>query len=237
MKGGLSLRNQSIHQTANEKIQNKKLTPRSFQSGKSSKSALGSRQAPDRVCAPIWEAFSTRHTRSSLLCLLASCFRRMAAERPAGPPPTITTSASSANLSISIPVKDTKDKNERKRNNIPCIKKEALLSDSVQQYFAVLREGTYLKGTLDNAVSYLPIWDLYPGGGWYSVLWCEVQTLTSTSFCVELYTAERQNAPSVLSSKPWDICGLHKEKTALVQSRNAVHIWVQHLDGVSPPRW
>lgn len=86
------------------------LTPRSFQSGKSSVRALGSKHAPDRVCAPICEAFSTRHTRSSFSYSLASCFRRMAAESPAGPPPTITTSASSANLSISIPEKGAQEK-------------------------------------------------------------------------------------------------------------------------------
>lgn len=86
-------------------------TPRSFQSGKSSSKDLGSRQAPDSVCAPIWEAFSTRQTRISLLCSAANCLSRIAAERPAGPAPTITTSASSANLSMFTPLIEKKDNN------------------------------------------------------------------------------------------------------------------------------
>lgn len=78
-------------------------TPLSFQSGISSLSAVGSIQAPDNVWAPIWDAFSTTQTRSSFSCWLASCFSRMAADRPAGPAPTMTTSASSAKRSISTP--------------------------------------------------------------------------------------------------------------------------------------
>ena len=48
--------------------------------------------------------FSMTHTRnSSLPASLASCLSLMAALIPAGPPPTMTTSASSAYLSISTP--------------------------------------------------------------------------------------------------------------------------------------
>ncbi len=66
--------------------------PFSRQSGISSFSARGSITAPDRICAPISLPFSTRQTEASG----ASCFRRIAAARPDGPPPTITTSNSIA---------------------------------------------------------------------------------------------------------------------------------------------
>ena len=46
-------------------------------------------------------AFSSTQTRISLPLSFANCFNLMAADKPAGPPPTITTSVSSANLSIS----------------------------------------------------------------------------------------------------------------------------------------
>ena len=53
------------------------------------------------VISPISEAFSTRQTRISFSFSSASCFSLIAADNPAGPPPTITTSASSENRSIS----------------------------------------------------------------------------------------------------------------------------------------
>jgi len=62
--------------------------PFSFQSGNSSAIARGSMTAPDRMWAPISEPFSIRQTEISG----ESCFRRIAAARPAGPPPTTTTS-------------------------------------------------------------------------------------------------------------------------------------------------
>ena len=62
--------------------------PRAFQSGNSSVSALGSMTAPDRMCAPGSEPFSSTTTERSGL----SCLRRIAVARPAGPAPTITTS-------------------------------------------------------------------------------------------------------------------------------------------------
>jgi hypothetical protein len=62
--------------------------PLSFQSGMSSEIARGSITAPERMCAPISEPFSSTHTEVSG----ESCFARIAAERPAGPPPTTTTS-------------------------------------------------------------------------------------------------------------------------------------------------
>ena len=58
------------------------------QSGNSSLSALGSNTAPDKICAPTSEPFSTTQTDSSAL----TCFRRQAAANPAGPAPTMTTS-------------------------------------------------------------------------------------------------------------------------------------------------
>ena len=54
---------------------------------------------------PSSEAFSTRQTRNSLPLASASCLRRHAADNPAGPPPTITTSASSDSRSILTPEK------------------------------------------------------------------------------------------------------------------------------------
>ncbi len=51
---------------------------------------MGSTTAPERIWAPTSEPFSNTTTDSSGL----TCFRRMAAERPAGPAPTITTSNS-----------------------------------------------------------------------------------------------------------------------------------------------
>ena len=62
--------------------------PRSFQSGKSSVIARGSITAPDKMCAPGSLPFSSTTTEISAF----SCFRRMAVARPAGPPPTTTTS-------------------------------------------------------------------------------------------------------------------------------------------------
>ena len=66
--------------------------PSSCQFGSSSLSARGSNTAPDRMCAPTSEPFSTTHTEVSRPCSAASCFRRIAAARPDGPAPTITTS-------------------------------------------------------------------------------------------------------------------------------------------------
>ena len=64
--------------------------PLSFQSWISSVSALGSITAPDRICAPISEPFSSTQTLMSA----DNCFSRIAAASPAGPPPTMTTSYS-----------------------------------------------------------------------------------------------------------------------------------------------
>lgn len=54
---------------------------------------------------PISAAFSTRQTLSSFPVSSANCFSLIAADKPAGPPPTITTSASSENLSMSTSAK------------------------------------------------------------------------------------------------------------------------------------
>ena len=54
--------------------------------------------APDRMCAPTAEPFSSTTTDSSLPASAASCFRRIAAASPAGPAPTMTTSNSIASL-------------------------------------------------------------------------------------------------------------------------------------------
>ena len=64
----------------------------SRQSGSSSSNARGSITAPERMWAPISPPFSTRHTAASG----ASCLSLMAAAKPAGPPPTTSTSNSIA---------------------------------------------------------------------------------------------------------------------------------------------
>lgn len=68
--------------------------PSSFQSGNSSFRARGSNTAPERMWAPTSEPFSTTQTLISLPASAAFCFRRQAADRPAGPAPTMTTSNS-----------------------------------------------------------------------------------------------------------------------------------------------
>src|SRR5450830_1282848 len=68
--------------------------PSSFQSGNSSFRARGSNTAPERICAPTSEPFSTTQTLISLPASAAFCFSRQAADRPAGPAPTMTTSNS-----------------------------------------------------------------------------------------------------------------------------------------------
>ena len=68
--------------------------PLSFQSGISSLSARGSKTAPERMCAPTSEPFSTTQTLISPPAASACCFRRIAADSPAGPAPTTTTSYS-----------------------------------------------------------------------------------------------------------------------------------------------
>ena len=69
--------------------------PSSFQSGNNSFNARGSSIAPERICAPTSEPFSTTQTeRSGKLFSIANWRSRIAAERPAGPAPTITTSNS-----------------------------------------------------------------------------------------------------------------------------------------------
>src|SRR3954454_23905505 len=68
--------------------------PFSFQSGISSFRARGSSTAPESRCAPTSEPFSRTQTETSRSCSDASCFNRIAALRPAGPAPTITTSYS-----------------------------------------------------------------------------------------------------------------------------------------------
>jgi len=64
--------------------------PFSFQSGMSRVRPDGSRTAPERICAPTSEPFSSTTTLQSA----SSCLRRIAADKPAGPAPTITTSYS-----------------------------------------------------------------------------------------------------------------------------------------------
>ena len=68
--------------------------PFSFQPGNNSVIARGSITAPLRMCAPGSEPFSSTTTEISAFFSAASCFRRMAADSPAGPAPTTTTSYS-----------------------------------------------------------------------------------------------------------------------------------------------
>src|SRR2546430_2734212 len=62
----------------------------SRQSGINLSRETGSITAPDRICAPTSEPFST----TTMLRSALSCFSRIAAARPDGPAPTITTSNS-----------------------------------------------------------------------------------------------------------------------------------------------
>ena len=50
--------------------------------------------APDRMCAPGSEPFSSTQTEMSRPAPAASCFRRIAVDSPPGPAPTTTTSYS-----------------------------------------------------------------------------------------------------------------------------------------------
>src|ERR1051325_2384209 len=68
----------------------------SRQPGSSASSGCGSITAPDRICAPMVEAFSITHTLTSGL----SCLSRIANDRPAGPAPTTTTSYSMISRSL-----------------------------------------------------------------------------------------------------------------------------------------
>ncbi len=72
----------------------------SAQSGISSWRARGSRTAPDKICAPISLPFSIRHTDKSCPFSSASCRSLIAADRPDGPPPTISTSNSIVSRSM-----------------------------------------------------------------------------------------------------------------------------------------
>lgn len=65
---------------------------------------------PPHYSLPISGAFSTRHTLTSCPLSSASCLSLMAAESPAGPPPTITTSHSSDTRSMSTPEHKKKDR-------------------------------------------------------------------------------------------------------------------------------
>jgi len=64
----------------------------SRQSGSSSSRLRGSITAPDRMCAPTSDPFSSTQTLRSAPFSAATCLKRIAADRPAGPAPTITTS-------------------------------------------------------------------------------------------------------------------------------------------------
>ena len=66
--------------------------PLLFQSGISSLIPMGSMTAPDKICAPTSEPFSRTQTEISEPFSEANCFNRIAADKPAGPPPTMTTS-------------------------------------------------------------------------------------------------------------------------------------------------
>jgi hypothetical protein len=65
-------------------------------SGSNAFSGSGSITAPERICAPIVDAFSITHTLRSGF----SCLRRIANASPAGPAPTVTTSYSMMSRSL-----------------------------------------------------------------------------------------------------------------------------------------
>src|SRR5580698_589724 len=68
----------------------------SRQPGSRASSGCGSITAPERICAPMVEAFSITHTLTSGL----SCLRRIANDSPAGPAPTTMTSYSIVSRSL-----------------------------------------------------------------------------------------------------------------------------------------
>ena len=70
----------------------------SFQFGNSSSKARVSNTLPDKIWAPISDAFSSKQTFISGF----NCFNFIAVESPDGPPPTITTSYSITSLDIMI---------------------------------------------------------------------------------------------------------------------------------------
>src|SRR5690606_29651598 len=72
------------------------------ESGMSWLRAMGSITAPERIWAPISEPFSTTQTLMSCPFSAASWRSRIAADSPAGPPPTMTTSNSIDSRSIRI---------------------------------------------------------------------------------------------------------------------------------------
>ena len=68
--------------------------PFSFQSGINLFKPEGSKTAPDKICAPTSEPFSN----TTISKFSSSCFNLIAADSPAGPAPTITTSYSIVSL-------------------------------------------------------------------------------------------------------------------------------------------
>ena len=74
--------------------------PLDSQSGINSSSDFVSITAPESMCAPTSEPFSTKQTERSVFASMDSCFNLMAKLRPAGPPPTTTTSYSITSLSV-----------------------------------------------------------------------------------------------------------------------------------------
>mmetsp|Transcript_92003 Transcript_92003/g.265454 ORF Transcript_92003/g.265454 Transcript_92003/m.265454 type:complete len:207 (+) Transcript_92003:1465-2085(+) len=71
----------------------------------SSFNARGSKTLPERMWAPISAPFSTTQTLNSLPASFATCFALMAAPRPAGPPPMISTSNSICSRSTASALK------------------------------------------------------------------------------------------------------------------------------------
>jgi len=65
-----------------------------FQPGNNSSNAVGWKQFPDSIWEPNSEPFSTTQTLNSRLYYFSNYFKRMAVDKPAGPPPTIKTSKS-----------------------------------------------------------------------------------------------------------------------------------------------
>ena len=78
--------------------------PIACQSGNNSFNAVGSNMAPDNICAPTSEPFSTTQTLISWLCSWASWRSLQALDKPAGPAPTITTSNSIDSRSMIEPL-------------------------------------------------------------------------------------------------------------------------------------
>src|SRR4051794_32797397 len=100
-----------------------------------SRRAEGSSTAPESMCAPASRAFSrTAMASGSPPFSFCSCASRRAADIPAGPPPTISTSTSSVSRSLTLLVQFRDDG----RDDLEQIANDAIIRDLEDRRLAVL---------------------------------------------------------------------------------------------------